>query len=108
MSLKIALRKVFGRLLGSSGYQVLAYHLRKLSGMEPEDLFLSNPPEFYRVLSDLLGQGADFFIEALLKTLALEVGSLSFDAAEAVEELKKGKLDKINRILSRLEEVVRG
>ena len=47
--------------------------------MGPEDLFLSNPPEFYQVLSGLLGQGADFFIEALLKRLILEAGLPSFD-----------------------------
>ena len=66
--------------------------------MGPEDLFLSNPPEFYQVLSGLLGQGADFFIEALLKSLILEAGLPSFDVAEAVKELKKGELDKISRI----------
>ena len=60
--------------------------------------FLSNLPEFYQVLSGLLGQGADFFIEALLKSLILEAGLPSFDVAEAVKELKKGELDKISRI----------
>jgi len=76
--------------------------------MGPEDLFLSNSPEFYQVLSGLLGQGADFFIEMLLKSLILEAGLPSFDVAEAVKELKEGGLDKISRILSRLEEVMRG
>jgi len=42
--------------------------------MEPEDLFLSNPPEFYQVLSGLPGQRAGFFVEALLKSLILEAG----------------------------------
>ena len=76
--------------------------------MGPEDLFLSNSPEFYQVLSGLLGQGADFFIEMLLKSLILEAGLPSFDVAEAVKELNEGGLDKISRILSRLEEVMRG
>ena len=76
--------------------------------MGPEDLFLSNSPEFYQVLSGLLGQGADFFIEMLLKSLILEAGLPSFDVAEAVKELREGELDKISRIPSRLEEVMRG
>ena len=105
--MKAAVRRALDRLLGPSGYQALAYHVRKSSGMEPEDLFLSNPPEFYQVLSGLLGRGADFFVEALLKSLILEAGLLSFDVAEAVGELREGKFDKISRILSRLEEVVR-
>ncbi len=108
MSLRGAARRVLDRLLGPSGYQVLAHHARKLSQMEPEDLLLSNPPEFYQVLSSLLGRGADFFLEVLLKSIALEVGSPSFDVAEAVRELKEGNLDKISRILSRLEDVVEG
>jgi len=75
--------------------------------MGPEDLLFSNTPEFYQVLSGLLGQGADFFVEMLLKRLILEAGLPSFDVAEAVKELKEGELDKISRILSRREEVMR-
>ena len=60
-----------------------------------------------RFLSGLLGQGADFFIEMLLKSLILEAGLPSFDVAEVVKELKEGGLDKISRILSRLEKVIR-
>ena len=108
MSLKAAVRRVLERLLGSSGYQVLAYHVRKVSRMEPEELFLSDSLEFYQVLLNILGRGADFFVEMLLKNLVVEAGLSSFDVAGAVRELKEGKFDKISQILSRLEEVVRG
>ena len=84
---------------------MVAYHVRKSSEMGLEELLFSNTPEFYQVLSGLLGQGADFFVEALLKRLILEAGLPSFDVAEAVKELKEGELDKISRILSRLGEV---
>lgn len=106
MSLREAVKKVLDRLLGFSGYQVLSYHVRKLSGVEPVDLLLSNPLEFYHVLSSLLGRGADFFLEMLLKSLILEAELPSFGVDEAIRELKEGKLDKISRILSRLEEAV--
>jgi len=108
MSLKAAVRRVLERLLGSSGYQVLAYHIRKVSKMEPEELFLSNSLEFYQVLLNILGRGADFFVEMLLKSLMVETGLPSFDVAEAVRELREGKFDKVSQILSKLEEVVRG
>ena len=106
--MKAAVRRVLERLLGSSGYQVLAYHVRKVSKMEPEELFLSNSLEFYQVLLNILGRGADFFVEMFLKSLMVETGLPSFDVAEAVRELREGKFDKVSQILSKLEEVVRG
>ena len=106
--MKAAVRRVLERLLGSSGYQVLAYHIRKVSKMEPEELFLSNSLEFYQVLLNILGRGADFFVEMFLKSLMVEAGLPSFDVAEAVRELREGKFDKVSQILSKLEEVVRG
>jgi len=108
MSSRVAVRRALNRLLGPSGYQALVYHVRKLSGMSPEDLFFYNPLEFYRVLFSLFGQGVDFFVEALLKILVLDAGLPSFETAEAVRELREGKLDKIIHILTRLEEVARG
>jgi len=105
--LRAAVRRVLERFLGSSGYQVLAYHVRKVSKMEPEELFLFNSLEFYQVLLNILGRGADFFVEMLLKSLMVEAGLPSFDVAEAVRELREGKFDKVSQILSKLEEVVR-
>jgi len=47
--------------------------------MGPEDLFLSNPLNSIRFYLAYLAKRADFFIEALLKSLILEAGLPSFD-----------------------------
>ena len=76
--------------------------------MGPEDLFLSNPPEFYQVLSGLLGQEGGLLHRGAPKETDIRGGFTELRRAEAVKELKERELDKISRILSRREEVMRG
>jgi len=79
MPSKVAVKRTLDRLLGASGYQVLAIMLRTHPIWGRKTYFFPTLLNSIRFYLAYLAKGADFFIEIILKRPILEAGLPSFD-----------------------------